>query len=65
MSARSWIFNNGKSVCNKCGYEIIVTQGKEADYRYYCSNLECENHTKIEDLLDTEECSFSVIFPER
>jgi len=54
---KSWMLRD--SVCIKCEYEIVVTQGLEGDYRYYCSNLDCDNHSNIEDLGDMEECSFS------
>lgn len=52
----SWLLKN--SVCNKCSYEIVVTQSKDFDYFYYCSNKGCENH-QGEELFDDEECSFS------
>ncbi len=53
---KSWMMRN--SICKKCEYEIVVTQGDKCDYRYYCSNLECVNHINIEDLYDVEDCSF-------
>lgn len=49
----SWILELGD--CKDCGYKIIVTQGKKWDYRYYCSNPDCKNHTDIRDLGDTED----------
>ena len=55
---KSWMLNN--SVCKLCEYEIVVTQGFESDYYYYCSNPECENHIEGEDLGDMEECSFAI-----
>lgn len=59
----SWIFKD--HVCKKCGYEIVVTQGKMWDYRYYCSNLDCKNHKEVEDLGDQEDCSFAAKKDER
>lgn len=56
--AYSWMLD--KSVCDQCSYEIVVTQGYEGDYYYYCSNPECENHIDGEDLCDQEDCSFAI-----
>ncbi len=56
----SWMFKG--HVCEQCGYEIVVTQGSLADYRYYCSNLECSNHKdeNVEDLDDMADCGFAI-----
>ena len=35
-------------VCEKCSYKIVVTQSKEYDYFYYCSNKYCEHHEGVE-----------------
>lgn len=53
----SWLLKD--SVCNKCSYEIVVTQSRVADFFYYCSNKECENH-QGEELFDDEDCSFTL-----
>lgn len=58
MGNSSWLLED--SICNTCGYEIVVTQGTTKDYRYYCSNLECKNHTIVEELYDDEDCSFAL-----
>lgn len=55
--SKSWRLKD--YICGFCEYEIVVTQGHIGDYRYYCSNLDCYNHTHIEDIGDTEECSFA------
>jgi len=49
----SW-FMKGRH-CGVCHYPVVVTQGKEADYRYYCSNPDCEQHTAMEDLYDLQD----------
>jgi hypothetical protein len=41
--------------CKSCGYPVVVTQGKQWDYRWYCSNPDCINHDAKEDLGDMEE----------
>ena len=41
--------------CGSCFHPVIVTQGKEADYRYYCSNPDCEMHTAMEEKFDIED----------
>ncbi len=55
----SWFLSDGKEVCKKCGYKVIVTQSVDADYFYYCSNKYCYNHNG-EQLGDQEECSFII-----
>ena len=54
---RSWILLN--YICQDCEFEIVVTQGKIADYIYYCSNPDCPDHIAKEDIGDQEECSFT------
>lgn len=53
MSELSWMLK--EHVCRACGYPIVVTQGKERDYRYYCSNLDCMYFNQVEDLVDTDD----------
>ena len=48
----SWMFKD--VVCRDCGYEVVVTQGKKKDYRYYCSNPDCSRHEK-EDVFDQDD----------
>ncbi len=56
----SWMCSFGR--CVDCGYEIVVTQGRPMpdgkDYRWYCSNLECKNHTNVEETHDDETPTF-------
>ena len=57
MDTRSWFAAN--RVCTECGYNVVVTQGVKADYRFYCSNPDCMNHTcnykSIDYLYDDQE----------
>ena len=53
---RSWFCG----ICNDCGFNLIVTQGRKWDYWWYCSNKECKNHHPGEDLSDQQDCSFQV-----
>jgi len=43
-SSSSWFEN----ICKKCGYNVVVTQSKEKDYFYYCSNKYCDYHSGTE-----------------
>ena len=56
----SWMCTFGS--CVECDYEIVVTQGRHLpdgkDYRWYCSNLECTNHTNVEETYDDEYPTF-------
>lgn len=36
-----------------CSYPVVVTQGKLKDYRFYCSNPDCEHHSPV-DKFDSE-----------
>ena len=56
MSARSSWF---AGLCNKCNYNVVITQPDEtidryADYWWYCSNKKCEHHEKGEHTGDME-----------
>ncbi len=53
MANLSWFLKD--HVCSFCDYEVVVTQGKQRDYRYYCSNPDCSNHTNPVDLGDMED----------
>lgn len=64
MTRKSWMLGDNcefrKYMCSVCGYDIVVTQGKDYDYmgfnkltyRYYCSNPDCKHHTDIRDIPD-------------
>ena len=41
--------------CEICKYPMVVTQGDEWDYRWYCSNPDCIAHNNKQDLGDTED----------
>lgn len=60
MDSRSWIVKH--SECKDCGYNLIITQSKQHDYFWYCSNKYCKNHSG-EELGDQEECSFAKNVP--
>ena len=49
----SWFLRD--HLCRECNYPVVVTQGKEWDYRYYCSNPDCEHHNDPADLGDQED----------
>lgn len=53
MSDQSWLFKG--RVCSECTYPVVVTQGKERDYRYYCSNPDCPRHSEKNDLYDVDD----------
>ena len=61
--SNSWL----GGTCSVCGYPVVMTQGLRWDYRYYCSNPDCTNHTAHleDDLGDQEDKPKWVIEPKR
>lgn len=52
----SWL----SGLCTDCGYPIVVTQSRDMDYWWYCSNKECKNHDPGEQTPDCESPTFYI-----